>query len=68
MSIVFLYNLKHMTNKINLVKFINKEIKENKFPIAKDRLGDDIFGHGINRPYLILIILTIKFIIYLQSL
>nr|WP_307910942.1 hypothetical protein [Mycoplasmopsis bovis] len=49
-------------------KVYKQRNKENKFPITKDRLGDDIFGHGINRPYLILIILTIKFIIYLQSL
>ncbi len=55
MSIVFLYNFTSIwTNKINLAKVYKQiEIKENKFPIAKDRLGDDIFGHGINRPYLI---------------
>nr|WP_307909986.1 hypothetical protein [Mycoplasmopsis bovis] len=52
MSIVFLYNFKHMTNKL-IGKVYKQRNKENKFPITKDRLGDDIFGHGINRPYLI---------------
>ncbi|MBT1405235.1 hypothetical protein FCM82_01430 [Mycoplasma bovis] len=41
-----------MTNKL-IGKVYKQRNKENKFPIAKDRLGDDIFGHGINRPYLI---------------
>ncbi|MCE6061634.1 hypothetical protein J8A71_01835 [Mycoplasmopsis agalactiae] len=34
-------------------KVYKQRNKENKFPIAKNKLGDDIFGHGINRPYLI---------------
>ncbi len=41
-----------MTNSL-IGKVYKQRNKENKFPIAKDRLGDDIFGHGINRPYLI---------------
>ncbi len=41
-----------MTNTL-IGKVYKQRNKENKFPIAKDRLGDDIFGHGINRPYLI---------------
>ncbi|MCE6056372.1 hypothetical protein J7889_02060 [Mycoplasmopsis agalactiae] len=34
-------------------KVYKQRNKENKLPIAKNKLGDDIFGHGINRPYLI---------------
>ncbi len=41
-----------MTNTL-IGKVYKQRNKENKLPIAKNKLGDDIFGHGINRPYLI---------------
>ncbi len=41
-----------MTNTL-IGKVYKQRNKENKLPIAKSKFGDDVMGHGINRPYLI---------------
>ncbi len=41
-----------MTNTL-IGKVYKQRNKENKLPIAKSKFGDDVMGHGVNRPYLI---------------
>ncbi|PZV98723.1 Mbov_0400 family ICE element protein [Metamycoplasma auris] len=40
-------------SKLLIGKVYKQRNKENMLPIAKSKFGDDIIGHGINRPFLI---------------